>query len=501
MNIANVFSRHDFRPLMKLPLVLSGLVFLAATLCGATPPPFRVVDLDRGETQRVELSDGSTARVTLIATDATRDPVRGAVRAARATIEIDGERVELASGNYSLPLTIGRTQVDCPIIRAYVSDSSRNAWRLEKDARLRLWPAGSPWLQPGTFAYPVRQRWFASGTQYSNEPTFVDGGDDPGNKTVYYHNDLDFGGCEGLVDVVAASEGQVVSAGKEMLPGHTDGVVRPRYDVVYVRDGRGWYYRYSHLYSIDPAIRPGANVALGQKIGVLGKEGSSGGWAHLHFGVTSRQPSGKWGTVDAYAFIWEAYQRQYAPAILAVARPHHLVRAGDRVTLDGTRSWSAAGGLRHQWTFTDGSTARGPKVERVYPQPGHFSEILEVRDESGAVGYDFAVVQVVDPAAADRLPPSIQAAYAPSLGVKAGEPVTFHVRSFRTSGGGEEWDFGDGTPKVAVTSDGGSPPLAKEGFAVTQHRFAKPGDYVVRVEHRNDRGEPAIAHLYVQVEP
>jgi hypothetical protein len=85
--------------------------------------------------------------------------------------------------------------------------------------------------------------------------------------------------------------------------------------------------------------------------------------------------------------------------------------------------------------------------------------------------------------------------------VKAGEPVTFKVRSFRTTHGGETWNFGDGTAPVTVKSDGCVEALAKDGFAVTGHRFAKPGDYIVRVERANERGENAVAHLWVQVGP
>jgi hypothetical protein len=79
----------------------------------------------------------------------------------------------------------------------------------------------------------------------------------------------------------------------------------------------------------------GSRVKMGQRIGVLGKEGASGGWSHLHFGITSRQPSGRWGTQEAYAFAWEAYVRENKPDLIAVARPHHFIRAGDTITLDG----------------------------------------------------------------------------------------------------------------------------------------------------------------------
>ena len=84
--------------------------------------------------------------------------------------------------------------------------------------------------------------------------------------------------------------------------------------------------------------------------------------------------------------------------------------------------------------------------------------------------------------------------------VQPGEPVTFKVRTFRTTAGNETWDFGDGSEKVTVKSDGNVNALAKDGYAVTQHRFAGPGHYIVRVERTNDRGQKAISHLHVPVE-
>src|SRR5262249_21131644 len=156
----------------------------------------------------------------------------------------------------------------------------------------------------------------------------------------------------------------------------------------------------------------------------LGKEGSSGGWAHLHFDIKAKQPSGKWGIQDAYPFLWEAYERQHRPQIIAVARPHHLVAVGEKVTLDGSRSWSAAGKVtRYQWTFHDGSTAEGATVERAYKRPGSYSEVLKVTDARGHVDYDFAIVQVLDRGKKDQLPPTIHASYAPTFGVRAGDPV------------------------------------------------------------------------------
>jgi murein DD-endopeptidase MepM/ murein hydrolase activator NlpD len=304
-----------------------------------------------------------------------------------------------------------------------------------------------------------------------------------------------------MVDVIAATDGLVVSSGTARLAGHEDTPVAPRYDVIYLLDDRGWYYRYSHLKTIDAAVTPGARVTMGQRLGVLGKEGGSGGWSHLHFEISSRQPSGRWGTEEGYAFLWQSYVTEHTPDVIAVARPHHLAATGEDVVLDGSRSWARVGGtLRYDWTFSDGTTGSGARPMRRYTRPGVYSEILKVTDSAGRLAYDFAVVQVIDPAEPQALPPSIQAAYAPSLRVRAGEPVTFKVRTFRTQDGEEVWDFGDGTARVTVKSDGNAKQLDPNGFAITSHTFAKAGDYLVNVRRSNARGFTATAHLWVRVE-
>jgi hypothetical protein len=240
---------------------------------------------------------------------------------------------------------------------------------------------------------------------------------------------------------------------------------------------------------------------LGQKIGVLGKEGGSGGWSHLHYEVWSRLPSGIWGIQEAYPFVWEAYRRELAPKILAVARPHHFVQIGEKLTLDGSKSWSSSGTIaRYDWMFTDGSTSTGVAVERTYREPGEYSETLMITDAQGEVDYDSAIVLVVDPSSPDQLPPTIHPAFAPTMDIHPGDPVTFKVRTFGTTAGAEIWDFGDGSQKVTVKSDGNVNALAKNGYAVTQHQFSKRGHYLVRVERTNERGQRAVGHLSVRVD-
>jgi murein DD-endopeptidase MepM/ murein hydrolase activator NlpD len=324
-------------------------------------------------------------------------------------------------------------------------------------------------------------------------------------RKIYYHSGEDIGGSEGLVEVVAATDALVVSVGLTVLPGHEnkkdrETPVAERYDVVYLLDNRGWYYRYSHLYEIDKRIVPGRMIQKGDRLGLLGKEGASGGWSHLHFEIKSRQPSGKWGTQGSYGFLWEAYRRKYRPKIQAVARPHHLIFRGESVTLDGSKSWSAAGKIdRYEWQLSDGSKATGVTATKTYPHAGDFTEVLRIVDSTGKADYDFVYVQVVDRDHPQDLPPGIHANYYPTFGIRPEDPVTFKVRTFGTTHGKEVWDFGDGSEAVEVQSDGNAERHAKDGYAVAEHRFAKSGQYLVRVERSNARGERAMTYLQVRV--
>ena len=197
------------RALLVIPI-------LSGALAAAEPhqPLFRTVDLNIGETQEVKVSDGTTTKVKLLDVMELRDSVRSAIRRAQVKIEINGAVTNLVSANYHLPVSFGGVQIDCPVTKGFYKncDPFEDSWGLDKDARLRVWPAGSPWIAPGTFVYPIKQRWFATATQMANEPSFVDAGDAPTGRKIYYHSGLDIGGCEGMAEVVSACDGLVVSA-------------------------------------------------------------------------------------------------------------------------------------------------------------------------------------------------------------------------------------------------------------------------------------------------
>ncbi|MCA9157549.1 MAG: peptidoglycan DD-metalloendopeptidase family protein [Planctomycetales bacterium] len=472
-------------------------------------PLVRVVDLSVGESTTVELCNGEKVDVKLVDLMETRDPIRQAVRSAMVTVQVDDEEITIESGMYNLPQRVAGVQIDCSITKGYNSNGTPSFWGLDKDARLRLWPKESPLLQPGSLIYPVDQRWFATQTWFDNEP--VDGGTKV-LPQIYYHSGMDIGGSERQVRVIAATDAVVVSAGDDVLPeyrfeggvtpryGEGESPIAPRSDVVYLKDKRGWFYRYSHLHTINDAIRPGRTINQGTEIGRLGKKGSSGGWSHLHFEIKSRQPSGKWGTQAGYAFLWEAYRRQYRPKVVANARRRNFLIAGSDAVLDGSKSWSATGNIQsYDWTFSDGTTATGQRVTRTYNQPGVFSEILKVADQAGNIDYDFAEVHVLDPNQPDQFVPGIHAAYWPTFGNKANEPITFKVRSFRNQEGNEVWDFGDGSPPVTVKSDGNVEQQAVDGYAITQHTYQHTGDYIVSVQRSRNDGVTATTRLHVRV--
>ena len=475
-------------------MLMAILIMATAAGVGAADPLPAIIDLNIDESGSIALSDGSTATVRLLAVETHRDPVMDGIDAATATLELNGERVAIACGNYSFPVTAGGAQADCPAIGAYVENAQENYWEIDKAARFRLWPADSLFVQPGTFGYPLRQRWFASQTWIGNQPVSRN----PAGK-IYYHAGADLGGAEGLDEVIAATDGQLVQLGEATLDPALHPPVKPRADVLYILDGRGWYYRYSHLKSIDPALRLGERVRQGQRLGHLGKEGASGGWSHLHFEIKSLMPSGRWGTQDAYVYLMQAYREAHDPPLLAVAQPRRLVRPGDPVTLDGSRSWIARGPATYAWTLSDGSRADGARVIRRYDRPGIYSEILTVTDARGNTDTDFALVRVADNPSDLRF--GIHAAYWPSLGIAPGDPVVFMSRGRGAPPRPPNKKLGAPPPPGSIPTHKAPQEHPAKGYGTTTHHFARPGEYIVTVTRNDPAGDwTTRQHLRVTVE-
>ena len=491
--------RHPVALLVALAVPL--LVHAVPTVPGLEPiaPIIRVVDLDVGEAATVTLDGGAEATIQLNGLEEHTEPVRKAVYGSTLQLTVNGAPLTLEAGPYHLPVTCGDVRIDCTVTSGLNGNGTPAFWGLDKAARIRLWPASSPLLRPGTMIYPVRQGWFTTRTWFDNEP--VHGGATI-KPSIYYHAGMDIGASEGLVEVIAATDALVVQRGEEVLEGHTeDTPTSPRYDVVYLMDGRGWYYRYSHLKEIAPNIQLGTVIRQGDPVGIVGKEGASGGWSHLHFEIKSRQPSGKWGTQAAFGFLHEAYVAEFGMTLYANARPAQMITAGDTTTLDGSRSWSATKSIEsYQWTLHDGRVVHAPQFDVTYDTPGFYCETLRVEDGFGRVAYDFAYVMVLDPGDLEHYAPGVNINYHPTRGVKAGDPITFKARAFGMKGGNEVWDFGDGTPPAHTASPADSKPLDPAGYAAIEHTYAEAGDYIVSVSRTHENGLRATSRTWVHVD-
>src|SRR3982751_3950104 len=130
---------------LAILLTLAASPLLAELPSPTLPSPFIAVDLAIGESETVALTNGYKVAVKLIDVKDYRDSLRGAVRGSEVKVEVAGQPVKLGSATYHLPVTVGKVRVDCPVTKGYIPranklTSNMDAWGLEKDARLRLWP-------------------------------------------------------------------------------------------------------------------------------------------------------------------------------------------------------------------------------------------------------------------------------------------------------------------------------------------------------------------------
>jgi len=476
--------------------LISALLVLAAVASHAQHSPTKSIlesfDLDLNESTQLLIPGKPTpVTITLLTVNERREPVLDMIDKAMVTIRVDDETVTLEAGNYNLPVAVGSIQIDCPVTAGYNEDPA-DRWGLRKAARIRAWPEGSPWIQPETFGYPVDQRWFAAMTWYSNEAVSVLNG------KKYYHSGMDIGATESSANVLSATDGTVVASGMDTLLG-ADLPTKPRYDVILIRDFRGWVHRYSHVQGISGEVKPGAEVTLGQPIAKVGKEGHSGGWSHLHFEVWARQASDLWGSQDSYAFLWQSYLKRHRPKAIAVARPHRKAFAGQPVALDASKSWVAHPPIKYEWILSDGTRSFDPSPTITYLKPGNHSEILKITGTDGSIDYDFATSRIADPTTGQR-PRSLDINFYPSLDLRPGQPITFTARGRGPEPSEDIWNFGDGSPPITVTSNLSPNQRAPDGYARLTHAYDSPGDYIVTVTTDDDSGAiVATQHLHIPI--
>ncbi|WP_157961589.1 PKD domain-containing protein [Acuticoccus kandeliae] len=160
-----------------------------------------------------------------------------------------------------------------------------------------------------------------------------------------------------------------------------------------------------------------------------------------------------------------------APAVAIAAPSASCVGEAVEMTLDGLSGESAAA----RWRFGDGTEAEGTAVRHLYERPGRYEVVAMV---DNGLGHDNSARQTTHALQIDRPP---QAFAGPDRTVCPGEPVTFDATR---SGDIDDpaiafrWEFGDG-------ASGGGP--------VTQHTFATPGRYRVRLTATDPAGASCSA--------
>jgi|GEM_PF-134149 len=435
----------------------------------------RFVYLDEGESMTVSLENGTERKIELLSVHEQTDSVIGLLRRADVRIAIDGVPLDLVCAPYVMP-----TEIDGLRIQA---DTTSGWTKLEKKVQLSVWDASDPIVDTGLFVFPLPQyRLFSLGMQAFNEPVHLGARDgDPAGQRFYHNYGVDFAAYEGRERVVACIDGEVVHADADQ-------------GTILFEDDQGFVVEYGHLDSIDPAIRPGARVARGQPVGLVGRRGASGNFSHLHVGTYLSRDyvdlHRNNRALNLYPWLVAAYLDRSTTALHAVARPHHTVVTGEEVRLDGTRSISSGAAIvSYRWVFDDGTSADGPEVRRTFEKPGQYTAALWIENEQGERDVDFCKIKVFSDGEPEEVIPALFMTCAPTRLVDVKQPVSFRIWHQGGEADSITVDFGDGTKIDDYRS-----------YSEVSHLFATEGIHVVTASARI--GRIAVARkIKVVVDP
>jgi PKD repeat protein/thiol-disulfide isomerase/thioredoxin len=153
------------------------------------------------------------------------------------------------------------------------------------------------------------------------------------------------------------------------------------------------------------------------------------------------------------------------------------------VMLNGSASWDALKAANYLWSFVDGTlqTLNGPNHEYTFTNPGVYTITLTIRDAFGTEATDSLQVTVLD-----VTQPIARIASDPA--VTQGATLEFSAASSTDNGEIVQyaWDFGDDAQGTGIT---------------TNHVFANPGDYTVKLTITDAGGNIATTEQLVSVHP
>lgn len=154
------------------------------------------------------------------------------------------------------------------------------------------------------------------------------------------------------------------------------------------------------------------------------------------------------------------------------------------VAFDGSASSDADGSIvSYQWSFGDGTTADGAKVDHCYTAAGTYTAVLTVTDDDGAKATGSKTITVSAP---PNTAPTAVAKANPTTGT-APLYVTFDGSSSSDADGSITsyvWSFGDGTSGTGAT---------------VKHTYLATGSYMAILTVTDDDGATGVASISITV--
>ena len=459
--------------------LIVGMALAAGDLDAAEPEPDvnalvkgystqQIIGLDINETFTFKLKNGAERVIRLVSVQEHRDSVVDLIRRADIRVEIGGRPLDLVCAPYVMPTQSAGVRIQADTTTGWVE--------MPKRVQFSVWDATDPIVDTKRFGFPIRSyRLFSQGTQAYNEPVHLGHGDgDPAGQRFYHNYGFDLAGYEGGEEIVSAIDGEVIS----FWPSNEDRCA------VNVRDAHGLTWDYAHLASVEPGIAVGTRVTRGQKLGMLGRTGPSGNFSHLHLGRGDNR------RLNLYPWLVTAYQAEHPKRLLAVARPHQIVRTGEKVAFDGANSLAFGGSriVEWRWSFEDGQTLKQAKAEKVFDKPGAYVATLWVKDDKGAEDVDFCQVKVFSDAAPENAMPHTFMSYTPTEDIRPNQPLRFRF-----------WFQGEGAGPIRVDFDDGTQEADYKSYAELAHSFKTPGIHIVTARCEAE-GKPITGKLKVVVQ-
>ncbi len=415
-----------------------------------------IIYLDVNEEYQFELKDGSKRAIRLISVKEYSDSVVGMVRKARINVEVNGKLLNLTCAPYVMPTEIEGVRIQADTTSAWLS--------VPKRVQFSVWDASNPIVDADKFGFPICDYLlFSHGMQSYNEVVHLGWTDGCPEGVTFYHNyGVDFAGYEGREEIISCTDGTVIRLS-----------LKRDYIFVVIQDNDGLIWEYGHLDSVSPKLKMGLRIKKGQKIGVLGKTGPSGNFAHLHLGnylsesdLDSDRSNRR---LNLYPWLIATYQQQYQKMLYAVTRPHQTVSTGEKVLFDGSNSLGfGAEIVSYRWIFPDGESVNGVKAEKRFDKSGVYIAELWITDEDGHKDVDFNKVRVFTSSNPEGSIPTIFMTHYPTNNIAVNQPVFFR---FWLQGAKDKLikvDFGNGT----VINDYLS-------YTEIRHRFKSPGIHII----------------------